>query len=105
MPQPVGLTIDMLLNLSLDTLIGALLLAVLIAVVAAGAYLWLRRGKSDVTATLVAVSLVANLACLVTGAGFIQSRSQSHRFASQRSRDQRITPLRPARQSVAANRL
>jgi predicted PurR-regulated permease PerM len=77
MPRPIGSTIDMLLNVGADTLIGALILAVLIAVLTAGFYLWLRRGKSDVTTILVALILVANLACLVTGAGFIQSRSRS----------------------------
>ena len=82
MPQPVGSTIDMLLNLGSDTLIAGLLLAVLIAALTAGAYLWLRRGKSDVTIILVSFILVANLACLVTGAGFIQWRSLSHRIGA-----------------------
>jgi hypothetical protein len=67
----------MLLNVGLETLIGGLILAVLIAVLTAGAYLWLRRGKSDVMTILVTLILVANLACLVTGAGFIQLRSSS----------------------------
>jgi hypothetical protein len=82
MPQPVASTIDMLLNVGVETLIDALLLAILIALPTAGAYLWLRRGKSDVAAILVAVILVANLACMVTGAGFIHSRSQSQRIGS-----------------------
>ena len=82
MPQPVGSTIDMLLNLDSDTVIAGLLLAVLIAALTAGAYLWLRRGKSDVTIMLVSFILVANLACLVTGAGFIQWRSLSHRISA-----------------------
>jgi hypothetical protein len=80
MPQPVGATFDMLLDVGAETLIGGLILAVLLAVLAASAYLWLRRGKSDVTVILVSTVLVANLACLVTGAGFIQSRSSSRRI-------------------------
>jgi hypothetical protein len=82
MPRPVGSTIDMLLDVSLDTVIGAMFLAFLIAAMTAGAYLWIRRGKSDATGILVALILVANLACLVTGAGFSQSRSQSRRIGS-----------------------
>ena len=77
MPQPVGTTIDMLLELGQDAIIGALVLSVLVAALTAGAYLWLRRGKSDVTAILVSLIVIANLACMVTGAGFIQSRLQS----------------------------
>ena len=78
MPQVVGTTFEMLLDLDLDTIVGALVLAVLVAALTAGAYLWLRRGKSDVTAMLVSLIVIANLACLVTGAGFIRSReSQS----------------------------
>jgi hypothetical protein len=80
MPQPVGSTIDMLLDVGLETLIGGLVLAVLIAMLTAGAYFLLRRGKSDMTAILVALIVVANLACLVTGAGFIESRSHFRRF-------------------------
>jgi hypothetical protein len=80
MPQPVGSTIDMLLDLGLETLVGALVLAVLIAMLTAGAYFWMRRGKSDTTAILVTLIVVANLACLVTGAGFIESRSHFRRF-------------------------
>jgi hypothetical protein len=82
MPQPVGSTIDMLLNMSADTVIGALLLAVVIAAVTANSYSWLRRGKSDLTTILVALILVGNLACLVTGAGFIQWTSHSSRIGS-----------------------
>jgi hypothetical protein len=78
MPRAIGTTFDMLLDLNLDTIVGALILALLIATVTAGAYHWLRRGKSDVTAVLVSLIVIANLACLATGAGFIQSRwSQS----------------------------
>ena len=77
MPQVVGTTFEMLLDLDLDTIVGALVLAVLVATLTAGAYLWLRRGKSDVTAMLVSLIVIANLACLVTGAGFIRSKSQS----------------------------
>jgi hypothetical protein len=74
LPQSIGSTIDMLLVVGLDTLIGALVLAVLIAALTAGAYLWLRRGKSDVSAVLITLILLANLTCLVTGAAFIQSK-------------------------------
>ena len=80
MPKPFESTIDMLLDVGLDTLIGALVLAFMIAVVSASAYLWLRRGKSDVTALLVALIVVTNVACLVTGAGFIKWTSQSTQF-------------------------
>ena len=80
MPQTVGSTIDMLLDVGLETLVGALVLAVLIAMLTAGAYFWMRRGKSDTTAILVALIVVANVACLVTGAGFIESRSHIRRF-------------------------
>ncbi len=75
MPQPVGLTIDLLLDLGPETLIGALILAVLIATLTACVYSWLRRGKSEATTILVALIIVANLACLTAGAGFIRSRS------------------------------
>lgn len=75
MPESVGSTIDMLLELDRDTIIGAIILAFLIAALTAGAYLWLRRNKSDVSSILVSLILVANLACLATGAGFAQSRS------------------------------
>jgi predicted PurR-regulated permease PerM len=70
----------MLLDVGLDTLIGGLLLAVLMAMVTASAYLWLRRGKSEVTAILVALILIANLACLVTGASFIDAKSQTSKM-------------------------
>jgi predicted PurR-regulated permease PerM len=76
-PKPFESTINMLLDVGLDTLIGALILAVLIAMVTASAYLWLRRGKADVTALLAALIVVTNVACLVTGAGFIEWRSRS----------------------------
>ncbi len=75
MPQPVETTMNMLLDIGPETLIGALILAVLIATLTTGAYSWLRRGKSEATTILVALILVANLACLVTGAGFIKSMS------------------------------
>ena len=77
MPQVFGTTIDMLLELGQDAIIGALVLSVLVAALAAGAYLWLRRGKSDVTAVLVGLIVITNLACLTTGAAFVRSRSRS----------------------------
>jgi hypothetical protein len=80
MPQPVGSTINMLLDLGLEPLVGALVFAVLIATLTAGAYSWLRRGKSDVTTILVALIVVANLACMVTSAGYIASRSRGLRL-------------------------
>jgi hypothetical protein len=80
MPESVGTTVDMLLDLDRDTIVGALVLAVLIAAMTAGAYLWLRRGKRDVSALLVSLLAIANLVCLVTGAGFIQSRSRLRRI-------------------------
>ena len=77
MPQVFGTTIDMLLELGQDAIIAAMVLSVLVAALTAGAYLWLRRGKSDVTAVLVGLIVIANLACLATGAAFVRSRSQS----------------------------
>ena len=77
MPQVFGTTIDMLLELGQDAIIGAMVLSVLVAALTAGAYLWLRRGKSDVTAVLVGLIVIANLACLTTGAAFVRSRFRS----------------------------
>jgi hypothetical protein len=103
MPQVVGTTFEMLLDLDLDTIVGALVLAVLVATLTAGAYLWLRRGKSDVTAMLVSLIVIANLACLVTGAGFIRSKSQSpHPLALPGSRQGTIaaSPRHPGRDAT-----
>ena len=75
MPQPIGSTIDLLLDLGPEMLIGALILAALIATVTAWGYSWLRRGKPDATTILVALIIVGNLACLTAGAGFVRSRS------------------------------
>ena len=75
MPQSMQSTIDMLVDAGVETLISALVLAFLIATLTAGTYFWLRRGKSDGTAILVSLIVVANLACLMTGARFIESRT------------------------------
>jgi hypothetical protein len=80
MPQVVAETFDMLLDLGAETLIGALFLATLLALLVASVYLRLRRGKSDVMMLLVSMILVANLACLVTGASFVQSKDSPRRI-------------------------
>ena len=108
MPRAIGTTFDMLLDLNLDAIVGAMVLALLIATLTAGAYHWLRRGKSDVTAVLVSLIVIANLACLVTGAGFIQSRwSQSpHPAALPAGRQGAFatSPRRPGRDATAWRR-
>jgi hypothetical protein len=108
MPRAIGTTFDMLLDLNLDAIIGAMVLALLIATLTAGAYYWLRRGKSDVTAVLVSLIVIANLACLVTGAGFIQSRrSQSPHPAvlpAGRQGAFATSPRRPGRDATAWRR-
>ena len=93
MPQVFGTTIDMLLELGQDAIIGAMVLSVLVAALTAGAYLWLRRGKSDVTAVLVGLIVIANLACLTTGAAFVRSRSRSA---------QSVAPSGGRRETIAA---
>jgi hypothetical protein len=107
MPQPVGSTIDLLLDLGPETLIGALILATLIATVTAWVYSWLRRGKPDATTILVALIIVANLACLTAGAGFVRSRSnflqlrsisdRTGSFAGVQEDEQRDAPRRRGR--------
>src|SRR5262249_30006996 len=79
MPKAMGTTMDMLLDVGLDTIVGALILAFLIALVTAGAYFLVRRGTTRCTTKRVTFVLTAKVACLVTGAGFIQSRSASAR--------------------------
>jgi len=74
MPQSIEKTLDMLIDLGPDTLIKALFLAALLALMAAYPYHWLRRGRSEMMGTLVSLFLVGNLACLVVGAAFIQLR-------------------------------
>ena len=105
MPRAVGTTFDMLLDLNLDTIVGAMILALLIATLTAGVYHWLRRGKKDVTAVLVSLIVIANLACLVTGAGFVQSRSAKspHPAVLPTSRQGAFatSPRRPGRDATA----
>lgn len=102
MPESVGTTIDMVLDLGLDTIIGALFLAALTAAVTTGMYLLLRRGKPDVSGLLVSLILVANLACLVMGAGFIQTRSARTHDRS-RGDDQAFARAAARRRAIRAD--
>ena len=96
MPQIFGTTIDMFLELGQDAIIGAMVLSVLVAALTAGAYLWLRRGKSDVTAVLVGLIVITNLACLTTGAAFVRSQSRSRNPSRRRVAGGRRSPRHSA---------
>ena len=53
--------------------IGALLLALVVALTTAGTYRWLAGRKPDALMLLVCLVLLANLACTLAAVGFVQS--------------------------------
>jgi hypothetical protein len=78
-PQPVTTLLNMVLDVGMEPLIGALILAFLLAALTASTYMWLKRGKPDVKVLLVTLILGANLACFATGAGFIHWKFSANR--------------------------
>src|SRR3954454_9562624 len=60
---------DSILALPVETVIGGVLLALLLALPVAGAYLAARRGKRDAAMILVAASMVVNLVGMAIASG------------------------------------
>jgi hypothetical protein len=106
MPQSVEMTFDMLVDLGADTLIKALFLAALMALMAAYPYLWLRRGRSEMMGTLISLFLVGNLACFVVGAAFIQLRDPYRSYALRQAaqNNRRVPEHRRAGRPIAWRR-
>ena len=77
-------TIDFLSHLPPDAFIGALFLALVIAVATAGAYRWLAGHKPDALILLVCLVLLANLASTLVAVGFVQSTVPTYRLVERR---------------------
>jgi predicted PurR-regulated permease PerM len=69
-----GRAIEYLSDLPPAAFIGALLLALAIAATTAATYRWLARRKPDASMLLVCLILLANLACILAAAVFVQSK-------------------------------
>jgi hypothetical protein len=66
-------TIEFVGNLPPPAFVGALLLALVIALTTVGTYRWLAGRKPDASMLLLCLVLMANLACTLAGVGFVQS--------------------------------
>ena len=66
-------TIEFVGDLPPAAFIGALLLALVIALTIVGIYRWLAGRKPDALMLLVCLVLLANLACTLAAVGFVQS--------------------------------
>ena len=66
-------TIEFVGHLPPEASIGALLLALVIALTTVGTYRWLAGRKQDALMLLVCLVLLANLACALAAVGFVQS--------------------------------
>jgi hypothetical protein len=80
MSELANRTMDYLGLLPPDAFIGALLLALVIAVATAGTYRWLTGHKPDALMLLVCLVLVANLASTLVAVGFVQSTLPTYRL-------------------------
>jgi hypothetical protein len=72
-----------------EAFIGALLLALAIAVTTAGAYRWLAGRKPGALMPLVCLVLLANLACILAAVVFVQSKVPTVRLIERRGRPPR----------------
>ncbi len=82
-------TIDYVGNLPPAAVIGALLLAFVIALTAVGVYRWLAGRKPDALMLLVCLVLLGNLACTLAAVGFVQSTVPTIRLIERRGRPPR----------------
>jgi hypothetical protein len=71
---------NFLMDLAPEELIGAVMLALLLAAVMTGIYCALRRRKSDAATLLVPLMLVGNLAGMLVGASYIRTLMYGARF-------------------------
>jgi predicted PurR-regulated permease PerM len=81
-------TIEFVGQLQPESFIGAMLLALVIALTTVGTYRWLVGRKPDALMLLVCLVLVANLACTLAAVGFVQSRVPTIRVIKQGGRSQ-----------------
>jgi hypothetical protein len=87
--EQVERTIDFVGNLPPAAVIGALLLALVIALTTVGAYRLLAGRKPDALMLLVCLVLLANLACTLAAIGFVQSTVPTVRLIERRGRPPR----------------
>jgi hypothetical protein len=87
--EPAQRTIDFLSYLPPQAYFGAMLLSLAFAVVTAGAYRWLAARNPDAWMQLVCLILVANLACTLAAAGFVQSQVPTVRLVERGGRPPR----------------
>jgi hypothetical protein len=84
MSELANRTIDFLGSLPPDALIGALFLALVVAVATAGAYRGLTGQKPAALMVLVCLVLLANLASTLVAVGFVQSTVPTYRVVERR---------------------
>src|SRR3954470_15020923 len=80
--------LDSVLAMPAEVVLGGVLLALLLALPVAGAYLAARRGKRDAAMTVVAASMVVNLVGMAIASGQIWRTINGDRSAV-------ATPLQP----------
>jgi hypothetical protein len=79
-------TSDLVMDLPPDTLVGAMLLAMVAALGAASAYRWMARPKPSSLTLLVFLVLLANLACIIATVSFVHSTVPTVRTVASRGR-------------------
>jgi hypothetical protein len=82
-------TTDSVMNLPPDTLIGAILLALVVAIGTAGAYHYMAQQRRSSLTLLVSLVLSANLACIIMTVSLVESRVPTVRLVAQRGRPSR----------------
>ena len=79
-------TRDLVMDLPPDTLVGAILLALVAAIGTASAYRWMAQPKPNSLTLLVSLVLLANLSCVVATVHLVQSTVPTVRIVAQRGR-------------------
>jgi hypothetical protein len=82
-------TTDSVMDLPPDTLVGAILLALVVAIGTAGAYRYIAQQRPSSLTLLVCLVLSANLACIIMTVSFFESRVPTVRLVAQRGRRSR----------------
>jgi hypothetical protein len=82
-------TTDSVMDLPPDTLVGAILLALVVAIGTACAYRWMARQRSGSLTLLVCLVMSANLACIIVTVSLVESRVPTVRLVAQRGRPSR----------------
>jgi predicted PurR-regulated permease PerM len=82
-------TTEFLGDLAPEAIVGALLLALVIAMTTAGTFRWLARRKPNASTLLVCLVLLANLACILATLGYVQSTVPTVRLIERRGRPPR----------------